>query len=154
MLRVKTQPAVNYSIRLLKRQESKKKLKTHGKRLDTSGEQQSFPRLLLDNQAPFNNQRCRPCWPMVFFLFPVFLPHTFHCVKFFFFFGGGVLGGNSAHIFRVRNLVSPLHTTTFSTSHPPLACVQPARLSSAPSAGGSGLSGTKEKAIQELCTAR
>lgn len=68
MLRVKTQPAVNYSIRLLKRQESKKKLKTHGKRLDTSGEQQSFPRLLLDNQAPFNNQRCRPCWPMVFFI--------------------------------------------------------------------------------------
>lgn len=70
------------------------------------------------------------------------------------FFGGGFLGGNSAHIFRVRNLVSPLHTTTFSTSHPPLACVQPARLSSAPSAGGSGLSGTKEKAIQELCAAR
>lgn len=87
-----------------------------------------------------------------FFLFPVFLPHTFHCVKFF--WGGGFLGGNSAHIFRVRNLVSPLHTTTFSTSHPPLACVQPARLSSAPSAGGSGLSGTKEKAIQELCAAR
>lgn len=154
MLRVKTQPAVNYSIRLLKRQESKKKLKTHGKRLDTSGEQQSFPRLLLDNQAPFNNQRCRPCWPMGFFFISCVSSTYISLCEVFFGGGGGFLGGNSAHIFRVRNLVSPLHTTTFSTSHPPLACVQPARLSSAPSAGGSGLSGTKEKAIQELCAAR
>lgn len=106
MLRVKTQPAVNYSIRLLKRQESKKKLKTHGKRLDTSGEQQSFPRLLLDNQAPFNNQRCRPCWPMVFFLFPVFLPHTFHCVKFFFL--GGGFWGVIRPTFSESEILSPL----------------------------------------------
>lgn len=89
-----------------------------------------------------------------FFFFYFLCFFHIHFTVWSFFFLGGVLGGNSAHIFRVRNLVSPLHTTTFSTSHPPLACVQPARLSSAPSAGGSGLSGTKEKAIQELCAAR
>lgn len=90
-----------------------------------------------------------PAGQWFFFISCVSSTYISLCEVFFFW-----RGGNSAHIFRVRNLVSPLHTTTFSTSHPPLACVQPARLSSAPSAGGSGLSGTKEKAIQELCAAR
>lgn len=56
--------------------------------------------------------------------------------------------------FLVSEMVSLLLAASLTPPHPPHPGVQCARLSSAPSAGDSGLSGTKEKAIQELCAVR